>query len=79
MGCLNVFRMVVSPRASHSFRVPVVRYDVAAVRKFLVADCTFSVLLDDLSVEKFPHLGGRSQFPVSSGVMRIFDSLNAEP
>ena len=79
MGCLNVFRMVVSPRASHSFRVPVVRYDVAAVGKFLVTDCAFSVLLHDFAIKQLPHLSRRPQFPVSSGMMRIFDALNAEP
>ena len=35
MHGLDVFRMVISPGSSHSFRVSVVRYDVATVGKFL--------------------------------------------
>ncbi len=50
MHGLDVFRMVVSPGSSHSFRVSVVRYDVAIFGKFLVADCTFAALLGDFPV-----------------------------
>ena len=56
MHGLDIFRMVISPSSSHSFRVSVVRYDVAAVGKFLVADGALPFLLDDLSVQQLPHL-----------------------
>jgi hypothetical protein len=79
MDCLDIFRMIISPSSTHSFRVPVVRYDVAAVSKFLVTDCAFFVLLHDFAINQLSHLSWRPQFPVSSGVMRIFDSLNAKP
>jgi len=55
---LDVFRMVISPASSHTFRMSVVRYDGAAVGKFVVANGTFPSLLDDLSVQQSPHLGG---------------------
>jgi hypothetical protein len=45
MDGLDIFRMIVAPSPSHSFRVPVVSYDLAAVVKFIVADCTLAVLL----------------------------------
>jgi hypothetical protein len=50
MHGLDVFRMVIAPSSSHSFRVPVVGYDVATVGKFLVTEGALPVLLDDLSV-----------------------------
>ena len=78
MHGLDVFRMVISPGSSHSFRVSVVRYDVAAVVKFMVANGTFPSLLDDLSVQQLPHLGWRTEFAVSPGVVWIFDALNAQ-
>ena len=56
MDGLDVFRMVISAGSPHSFRVSVVRYDVAVLVKFMVADCAFQVLLDDLSVQQLPHL-----------------------
>jgi hypothetical protein len=78
MNGLDVFRMVISPGSSHSFRVSVVRYDVAAVGKFMVADRTLPVLLGDLSVQQLSHLGWRPEFPISPGVVRIFDALNTK-
>ena len=35
----------------------VVRNDVAAVGKFIVANGAFPCLLDDLSIQQLPHLG----------------------
>ena len=51
MHGLDVLRMVISPGSSHSFRVFVVRHDVAAVGKFMVANGALPGLLDDFSVE----------------------------
>ena len=38
----------------------------------------FPSLLDDLSVQQLPHLSRRTEFAISSGVVRIFDALNAK-
>jgi len=58
MRGLDIFWMVISPGTAHSFRVSVVRYDVAAIGKFMVANGARTSLLDDLSVQQFPHLSG---------------------
>ena len=50
MRCLNVVRMVVSPRSSHSFRVFMIGHDIVVVREFLMANRAYSVLLDDLAI-----------------------------
>jgi len=55
-----------------------IRYDVAAVGKFMVADCTLPVLLHDLSVQQLPHLCWRTEFPISPRVVRIVDALNTQ-
>jgi hypothetical protein len=78
MHGLDVFRMVISAGAPHSFRVSVVRNDVATVGKFMVANGALSCLLHDLSVEQFPHLGWRPEFAKSPRVVRVFDALNAK-
>ena len=41
-----------------AFLLSVVRYDVAAVGKFIVANSALPILLDDLSVQQLPHLSG---------------------
>jgi len=56
MHGLDVFRMVVAPGSSHSLRVSVVRYDVAAVGKLMVANGALPGLLDDFSVQQLSHL-----------------------
>jgi hypothetical protein len=57
MHGLDVFRMVISPASSHTFWLSVVRYDVAAVGKFVLANGAFSCLLYDFSVQQLSHLG----------------------
>jgi hypothetical protein len=49
--------MVVSPRAAHSLRFPVVWYDIVVIGEVFVADGAYASLLDNLSIQKFPHLG----------------------
>ena len=56
MGCLDVIRMVVSPRSAHPFWIPMVWEDVAVVRELFVADGTSPVLLGNLAVQQLPHL-----------------------
>ena len=79
MCSLDIVRMIVSPRSSHTLGIPMVRNDVAIVRELFVADSTFPVLLDDLAVQQFPHLRRRAEFSVSSPVMRIFDPRHPGP
>jgi len=78
MRCLNIVRMVVSPRPSHPFGISVVWHNVVVVRELMVADCADSVLFGDFALQKFPHFGGRPEFPESSWVMRIFDTLHSK-
>jgi len=66
--------MVIAPRASNPFRILVVRDDVVVVREVFVANGAYPAMLDNLSVQKLPHLGRGPQFPISSRVMRIFDA-----
>ena len=54
---LDVVRMVISSCCSHSSRLDVVGYDLAAVGKCLVADSALPALLGNLPVEQFAYLG----------------------
>jgi hypothetical protein len=76
---LHIVWVVVSPRAAHSFRFPVIRNDVVVIREIFVADSAYPALFDNFPVHQFPHFGGRSEFAVSARVMRIFNSLNSKP
>ena len=78
MRGLDVFRMVISPASSHTFRVSMVRNDFAAVAKFMVANGALARLLHDFPIEQFPHLCWRPYFPISPGVVRIFDALDTK-
>jgi hypothetical protein len=79
MHGLNILRMVIPPSPSHPFGLNMVGHNFAAICEGLVTDCTFPVLLHDLSVQQLPHLGRRSEFAVSPCVVRILDALNAKP
>ena len=57
MRCLNIVWMVIPPRPAHSFRILMVRDDIVVVREVFVADGAYPALLDNLSVQQFPHLG----------------------
>jgi len=70
--------MIISPSSSHPFRIPVVRHYVAVIRELFVADCAYPVLLNNLPLQKLPHFSGGPEFPVSSWVIRIFDTLHSE-
>ena len=69
--------MVVSPGPSHSLGILVVWHNVVVVRELMVADSADSVLFRDFPLQKFPHFSGRSEFPVSPGVIGVLDSSNA--
>jgi hypothetical protein len=68
--------MVVSPRSSHPFRIPVVWHNVVIVRELFLADCTYSVLFGDFPLQQFPHFGWGSEFSISPRMMRIFNTSN---
>jgi hypothetical protein len=57
MRCLDIVRVIITPRSSHPFRIFVVRDHVVVIREVFVADGAYPALLDNLSVQKFPHLG----------------------
>jgi len=58
MCCLDIVGVIISPRSSHPFRIPVVRDDVVVIFEVFVADGAYPALLHNLSVQQFPHLGG---------------------
>jgi hypothetical protein len=70
-------RMVVPPGSSHTFRILMVWNDVAVVSEVFVAESTFSALLRDLAIHQLTHFRWGSQFPITSRVMRIFNSLDS--
>jgi len=57
MYCLDIVRMVVSPRSTHSLWIPMVWNHVVVVSELFVADRADASLFADLSVEQIPHLG----------------------
>ena len=78
MDGLNIVGAVVSPSSSHAFGFDMVGHDLVVIRESCSADCAFPVLLDDLSVQQLPHLGWRTEFAISPGVVRILDALNTK-
>src|SRR5271156_3811763 len=76
MRCLNIVWVVISPRSSHAFGISVVGYYVVVIGEPFIADGAFSVLLDNLPIQQFPHFSRRSEFPISPRMMRILNSSN---
>ena len=74
---LNVVRMIVPPRSSHATGMDVVGHHVAVVGEPLLAEGADSILRGDLPVDQLPHFGVGAEFPVSPGMMRIFDAPNS--
>jgi hypothetical protein len=56
MNRLDVLGMVVSPSPSHPFGLDVVGHNLVVIREGCATDCTFPVLLGDLSVQQLSHL-----------------------
>jgi hypothetical protein len=54
-----------------------IRYHVAVIGEPLLAEGADALLVDDLPVEELPHLAVRAKFPVSPGVVRVFNAPNA--
>ena len=63
-------------RQRYALNDTVVRHNVAAVGKFMVANGALSCLLHDFSVQQFSHFGWGTEFPISPRVVRVFDALN---
>jgi hypothetical protein len=59
MDGLDIVRMIVPPRSSHSTGIDVVRNDVVIVRELSLAERTHTVLGGNLPVHQLPHLGIR--------------------
>jgi hypothetical protein len=55
-----------------------IRYDVGIIGEVLVANCAYAALFSDLAVHQFPHFRRGSQFPISSRVVGILNSLNSK-
>jgi hypothetical protein len=76
MNCLDILGMIISPSTPHPFWLDVVGDDLVVIRKGLLADSAFSVLLNNFPVQQLAHLCGRPEFAISPRVVRIFDALN---
>jgi hypothetical protein len=70
--------VIISPSSAHTLRTYVVGDNVVVVVELPATDCANAALLSHLPVQQLSHLSRRSQFPVSSRVMRIFDPLNSK-
>jgi hypothetical protein len=55
----------------------VVGHHVAVIGEPCITERAFSALGHDLPVEELPHLSVGSEFPVSPGVLRIFNAPNS--
>jgi hypothetical protein len=55
----------------------VVGHDVAIVGEPFLAESAEAILGDDLSIKKLPHFTVGSEFPVSPGMVPIFNAPNA--
>jgi hypothetical protein len=56
-----------------------VGHNVAIVGEPLLAKSAEAILCSDLPVEELPHFTVGLEFPVSPGMMRVFDAPNAHP
>lgn len=77
MCCLDIVRMIISPRPTHSFGILVVWDNVVVVGELLVADCAYSFLLGDFPLQKFPHFGGGSELSIAPRMMRVLNASNS--
>jgi hypothetical protein len=75
---LDIVRVIASPGTSHAPWADMVRNDIAVISELGAANATFTALGDDFFGEKFSHFPIRAEFSVSSGVLSILDSPNAQ-
>ena len=76
MCCLDIVWVIIPPRSSHSFGIPVIWNHVRVIRELFVTDRAFPVLLDNLPIQQFPHFSRRPEFPISPRMMRILNASN---
>jgi hypothetical protein len=69
--------MIVPPSPVHAAGMDMIRHHVSVVGQLFIAEGAYALLGDNLPVEKFPHFAVRAEFPVSPGMMRVFDAPNA--
>jgi hypothetical protein len=74
---LNIIRVIVSPRSSHAAGTDVVGHNIAVVGERFLAESAHTILQSNLPVEELPHFTVGSEFPVSPGMMQIFNASNA--
>ena len=51
MRCLDIVWVVVPPRSSHPFGIPVIWNYIRVIRELFVADGAFPVLFDNLAIQ----------------------------
>jgi len=76
MRCLDIVWVIIPPRSSHPFRIPVVWNHIVIVCELFMTNGAFPVLLDNLPVQQFPHFSRRPEFPISSRMMWIINASN---
>lgn len=76
MRCLDIIRVIISPRPSHSLGILVVWHNVVVVCEFMVADCAYSVLFGDFPLQEFPHFSGGSEFAIPPRMVQIINASN---
>jgi hypothetical protein len=54
-----------------------VGHDIAIISEWFVTEGAFATLGGNLPVEELPHFSVRAEFPVSPGMMRVFDAPNS--
>ena len=58
MRCLNIIWVVIRPRSSHPFGIPVIWNYIRVICELFVADGALPVLFDNLPIQRFPHFSG---------------------
>jgi hypothetical protein len=76
MRCLDVVRMVVPVRRPHALWDYVVWNDVSAVSERLSTNPTFHILFNNFLGKQCFHCRPGPQFSISSGMMKILNTLN---
>ena len=76
MRCLDIVRMIVPPRSSHPFGIPVIWNYIRVICELFVADGALPVLFHNLPIQQFPHFSRRPEFAISSRMMRILNASN---
>ena len=60
---------------THTFWLFVIRYHVGILRELLVANRTYSVLLDNLPIQELSHFCRRAQFPIAARMVWVIHTF----